>query len=125
MQKAARIKNTTVLCINPHALINTIISLGIILIFVMDIIMHLALLSRQVIETKIVIDLSLHLFFVFVLFNHDGFGNVLICMLQEITLFLLFSLSSIFNHVFKVLTFGSEYYWYVLEIILFLLLFVI
>jgi len=87
--------------------------------------MHLDLLSGQVIETKIVIDLPLHLFFIFVLFNHDGFGDVLICVLQEITFFLLFSLSSIFYHVFKVLTFGSEYYWYILEIILFLLLFVI
>ena len=62
--------------------------------------------------------------FIFVLFNHDGLGDILICVLQEIAL-LLFSLSSIFYHVFKVLTFGSENYWYILKIILFLLLFVI
>lgn len=115
----ARIKNTTVLRINPYALINTIIINLLILV-----VMYLALLSRQVIETKVVIDFPLHLFFIFVLFNHDGLGDILICVLQEIAL-LLFSLSSIFYHVFKVLTFGSENYWYILEIILFLLLFVI
>ena len=116
----ARIKNTTVLLINPYALINTIIINLLILV-----VMHLALLSRQIIETKVVIDFPLHLFFIFVLFNHDGLGDILICVLQEIALFLLFSCSSIFYHVFKVLTFGSENYWYILKIILFLLLFVI
>jgi hypothetical protein len=119
LMQNARIKNTTVLRINPYALINTIIINLLILV-----VMYLALLSRQVIETKVVIDFPLHLFFIFVLFNHDGLGDILICVLQEIAL-LLFSLSSIFYHVFKVLTFGSENYWYILEIILFLLLFVI
>lgn len=123
MQKA-RIKNATVVRINPYALVNTITSLSIILFFLVEIIDLATLLSRQVIETKVVIDFPLHLFFIFVLFNHDGLRDVLICMLQEITRFLLFSLSSIFDQVFKVLTFGSEDYWYILEI-WFLLLFVI
>lgn len=59
MQKA-RIKNATVVRINPYALVNTITSLSIILFFLVEIIDLAALLSRQVIETKVVIDFPLH-----------------------------------------------------------------